>query len=148
MNNKKFKHDEIYDFFDYINDKVTAPMGWAKRIYMVERCNGLSDFKYPDYVKTLVTTPKFNARIILDAGYVYDRMSDKERIEYVKKTSEKFLKVLKNVLDSSEKYNNIEAIDVTKKLDIQVTRHDRSDDGNDHFGIGIYLKFRYKKSAK
>lgn len=135
MSNKKFERDEIYDFFRYVNDEIAAPMGWAKRVYEIERVNGINSYRRPDYIKTLVTTPKFNGAIILDVGYVYDRMSDKERIEYGKKTSKKLLGVIKNVLDKSDKYNNIEAIDVTKEYPIMVTRADRGDDGNDYFGI-------------
>ena len=146
IKNVKFSNRQILDFFDFINDVVSLGV-LDNRIRPLK---GLSSCKNPEIVKQRVTTPNFNAYACFKAGYVYDAYhenrvrSNEERLEETVPKIEKTLVDIQNALDKHKEFNNIKVENVTKKYDIVTTYVDRYDDGNDKFGIEVFLKFSFK----
>ena len=150
----KWAKDEVYKFFDMLNKnpniyKKLANKDFNQKINPIR----LKDFKYPENVKQKVVSTDFNAYTIIDAGHVYDDYGKQrakttdERIALAKKKLSELVKAIENTIakSSNPMFKCIGVKVLNKDFDIVRTYEDPYDDGDDYFGLEVFLKFCYKK---
>jgi hypothetical protein len=153
---RKYSNSEIVEFFNMLKNDAKLSN------YLPLMCSNprigpirVTDFKtYPKDIVEGLTTDKFNARLYLAGGSVYenwqrskeDMVTDEMRIERAKKTVPDVLKRIQELIDKADNqlFRNLKVEAVNKDYWLVCVYRDRGDDGDDYYGVPLYLKITFK----
>ena len=150
----KWTSDQVNDFFYMLSTSpkirhLLQSKGYSQQIlpFRFDKC------KYPEQTKNKVASTNFNAYAIIDAGHVYDDYGKQkaktmdERIALAKKKLSELIKEIESTIAKSdnELFKRIGVKVLNKDFMIVRTYEDPHDDGDDYFGLEVFLKFYYKK---
>ena len=153
--NSKWIDSEISDFFYFLNSNVKIThflvnKGHIPAItpFRFKQC------RYPAETAKKVIDTNFNAYAIIDAGHIYDdygkshAKSYDERLLLAKNKIPLFIAEIEKTINRSnnEMFRRI-GVKVLNSENIELIRtyEDGTDEGDDHYGLEVYLKFYYKK---
>ena len=148
----KFDDQRLNQFFQMLNENkfirsIASPYFGYQSIYPLTAIK----FNNPSKLNELKAA-KANAMMVIDAGHVYDTYpdgpakTDEQRIQEASPKIEKLYDELNLILDTSTDplFSQLQAEIVNESYQVTVVKADRGDDGDDQFGIDVYLKFSYK----
>ena len=147
----KFDDQRLANFFKMLNqskvgDRIYSnEFGWDK-FYPLSAIQFSSPEKLAE-IKAL----KANVIFVLDAGTSYDGYPDSSK-SYEQRIEEAQPKVAQLELELNRLLNDsydplfatLKCEVVNKTYQVQITKKDYGDDGYDHYGIMLFLKFSYK----
>lgn len=146
---EKFTDNLIIEFFKILNNNhnLTQYLAFGHKFSPVR----LKDFKQPAFVLKKVLTTNFNVYTCVDAGHVYDDYSvghsktNEERSLLAQKKITKLVNELQRFLKMSKnpKFNSLKVDNVTKEYPLVLTKRDSSDEGDDYFGVELFLKIHW-----
>lgn len=147
----KYTNEQIKNLFDLINSDrtITNKLAYGSREVFPLRITDMVPANQT--LAKEATTKEFNTIFYVGAGHVYDTFgqehgkSDEDRIEEAKSDIDYIVKQIQRICKTSKDplYNKLKVENVTKKYRVVRTHRDYGDDGDDHFGVEVYLKIAY-----
>ena len=154
----KFNSDEINGLFRMLNaDEKIKQIRIARKGNMLMPIDVDKSFANPSKVKQQIKVGKrANATITIDAGHVYDDYgndrvkTDAERTKVAVEKMNELIARINQLLSSSNDplYSQLEAEAVNKEFDVVRTYVDPYDDGDDWYGLEVFISIHYKKGKQ
>lgn len=147
VKNVKFSDEQINKFFKKLNSNtLIRELCHARQELKPVR---ITDFTKPNEVRRLLKSDKINAMCIINCGSVYENYpknprTDKQRLEDGKKNVQILIDTIEKVITSmTSPFNMLKVELMNNELTICRTKIDKYDDGNDEYGMEVFLKIHY-----
>lgn len=144
----KFVSDEISELFNELQKlKVFEKYGTTTKIQPLK----IDQFRNKVSVASKVTDENFNAYCCINNGHNYETWGreNAEHVDYEKRAKERVDEALSEINDffrhsTNPKYSQLEAKLVNKNIDYVIVRKSNNDDGQEWYGVELFLKITYK----
>lgn len=151
---RKFSSKEITALFDEINSDKQIQKLYGEQRYGYSQLKPvrIEHFDNPAQIRSLVKNEKFNAFACLYVTHVYEnfpKASSYSRVDMQKIAEGKVYQFANRISDileasSSQLYRSLKVEVMNNNIDVVRTYTDMSDDGDDWYGVDVFLKFSFK----